>query len=414
MKLSRLSRLAATAVAIALAASMSACSGGGGGDGGDQIELTFMPYQGMKVVGPIIEKFEAENPNIKIKASDASEQYAETLQTRITGGQTPDIFQIVSANRNSILGGELAVDLSGTDFIKTVDPAFLADYTVGEKVYAITFTAWMGTLIYNKDLVEQAGFTEFPSTIEEYVKLGKALQDNKVVPFLEDQSIPSGSLIALLASGQVGEGEKMSDFSINAKPEAATFSDAWTPALEDWSKIVDSEMLPDATLGIDAEGIKAAFLTGQTAIFRSGNWDLKDLQDSGVNFAVAPFPAASNGVPFINGGGDPPYAISSKSSTEKQEAATKFLSYLAGEEGVSLLVKGQGASSISENFTSDPGEEFRDVYKKYLRTGRSYWIEWSQNSAIMVDTMTTQQQLMIQGKASPAEFTKAMDAAFKK
>lgn len=412
MKFSRLSRLAAAAIAVALAASMSACSGGGGGEDGDQIELTFMPYQGISVVGSIIEKFEAENPDIKITASDSSEFYGDTLQTRIAGGQTPDIFQIVSANRNAILDGGLALDLTDTDFIDTVDPAYLADYTVDDKVYAITFTAWMGTLIYNKDLVEQAGFTEFPSSIDEFVVLGKALQDNNVVPFLEDQSIPSGSLVALLASSQIGEGQEMSAFSINAKPEAETFSDAWAPALEDWSKIVDSGTLPASTLGIDAEGIKAAFLTGQTAIYRSGNWDLEDLNDSGVNFAVAPFPAASNGMPFINGGGDPPYVVSSKSSAEKQDAAKKFLAYLASEDGVRQLVENQGASSISENFTSDPGDEFQDVYENYLLPGQSYWLEWSDNATIMVNTMSTQQQLVIQGKASPADFTAALDAAF--
>lgn len=417
MKHSRLLKMASVTMAVAMSAGLAACSGGGDegeGDGGGKTELTFLPYQGLSVLSPIIDKFEEANPDITIKASDASEMYAQTLQTRIAGGQTPDIFQITSENRAEILENGLALDLTGNAFVDTVDPAYLANYTVDEKVYAITFTAWMGSLIYNKDMVEEAGFSEFPTELDEYVNLGKALKDNGVTPYLEDESIMSGSLTALLASSQVAQDMEISDFSIDAKPEGATYGEAWAPALEDWAKITDSEMLPDATLGIDAEGIKAAFSSGQTAIYRSGNWDLDDLRESGVSFAVAPFPAASNGMPFINGGGDPPYAISAKASAEKQEAATKFLDYLASEEGVTLLVEGQGASSISENYESDPGDEFRELYENYLRTGQSYWIDWSTNAAILSDTMATQQQLMIQGKSSPADFAAAMDAAYEK
>lgn len=72
-------------------------------------------------------------------------------------------------------------------------------------------------------------------------------------------------------------------------------------------------------------------------MFRSGNWDAADIEYAGINYGFAAFPAYPGGETYINGGGDPAYAISSASTPEKQEAAKTFVEWLGSADGVKLL-----------------------------------------------------------------------------
>ena len=92
------------------------------------------------------------------------------------------------------------------------------------------------------------------------------------------------------------------------------------------------------------------------------------------------------------------------------EAAKTFLEWLGSADGVKLLSEGQGAMSISDNFTSEAAPEFKDAYENNLKKGLFYWIEWSAGAPAMTATMSAQQQMMIQGQATPESFAEAMDA----
>ena len=408
----RFRRGSGTAAVVAVAALASTLAGCSTESGSGTTEISFMPYQQVKVMQPIIDAFEKENPDILVKVNPSEAvTYAQTLQTRIAGGQTPDVFQITSENRSDILNNDLAISLSEEPYLPSVDESFLSLSSKGGKVYGITFTAWMGGLIYNKDLVKAAGFDEFPTDVDGLIELSAALKANKIIPYLEEQSVSSGSLTAMLASYNILEGVAPADFWMDGKKADATFADSWSPAVSAWQKLVQGGFIPTESLGLGGDQIKAAFLSEQAAIYRSGNWDLADLRKSGLNFAVAPFPAYPGGESLINGGGDPSYAVSAKSSTEKQAAAKKFLAFLASPAGVEMLATGQGAQSISTNYQSDPGDEFRDAYENYLVPGRYYWIDWTDNAPVMAQSMTTQQQLIIQGKGGSELFGAAMDAA---
>ena len=395
-------------VAVAATASLTACTGGGSEGGSGKTEITFMPYQPKPEA--LIAAFEKENPDVTVKISPRGDAYADVLKTRVAGGQTPDVFQITAEGRNDILENDLALDLSGESFIDTVEPAFLSLYTRDNAVYGVTFTAWMGGIVYNKDLLSSVGFDSFPDNIDDTVKLGKALEDTGVLPYAEDQSFASASLTALIASSQAAAGHTAAEFALDGKPADQTFSEAWTPALEEWEQLVSSGFLAPESLSLDGNQIKSAFLNGQAATYRSGNWDVADLDKAGINYGFAPFPASKGGTSYINGGGDPAFAISAKSSPEKQAAAKKLLAFLASADGVKLQTEQTGAMSISTEFTSTPEKEFVDAYENSLRPGNFFWLEFSKKSAVMVETMSANQQLVIQGQQDAAGFSQAMDA----
>jgi ABC-type sugar transport system, periplasmic component len=420
-----LKKVAAAVAAGGLAMTLAACGGDNATEtpssgesqassSGETVELSFYAYQSMSVMQPIVDAFMESHPNIKIEVSDRGSgsggEYANILQTRIAGNQTPDIFHIVSENRAEIVDNGVALDLTGMPVLDTVDPSWLDLYRNGDEVYGMTFTAWMGGVIYNKDLLEEVGYSEVPDTWDEFIKLGKALKDKGIAPYFEEQGIASGSLTSLLASSFQAGGHSSADWALDGRPAGQTFAEAWTPVLQEWDKAVKAGVLPQESIALDGDQIKSAFLNGEVAMMRSGNWHQAEIEDVGINYGFAAFPAYPGGETYINGGGDPAYSISAASAPEKQEAAKEFIEYLGSAEGLKPLVEGTGAMSISSAYASDPAPAFEDAYKNNLLTGRKYWLDWSKGSGPMISTMSSEQQLLIQGQATPEDFAKAMDA----
>lgn len=169
--------LAAVAVtALALAG----CSSGGGttpaqsgestessGSGGTQ-EIILLAYQSETVMQTVVDAFNESQSDVHgtVQTSEPTDggSYAQALQTRVAGNQAPDIFNIVAENRTDVLQHDLAMDLTGMPVVDTVPGSYLDLYRKDGGVYGVTFTAWMGGLVYNKDLLSQAGFDTVPAT----------------------------------------------------------------------------------------------------------------------------------------------------------------------------------------------------------------------------------------------------------
>lgn len=101
---------------------------------------------------------------------------------------------------------------------------------------------------------------------------------------------------------------------------------------------------------------KEKFLAGQSAYFLTGPWNIPDIQNKGIKFAVDPLPTAGNqpAQPFIGVNG---FFISSKS--ENALAATEFVvNYLSQETAQDALFKTGGRppalTSSFEKAASDP------------------------------------------------------------
>lgn len=414
-----ITRKVAASVAIgAMAASLAACSGGGeNASGGDGKNITIFAFQNEKVMNPIIAAFEQANPGVKVTAtfnSGTGGDYAKTLQTRIAGKQTPTIFNFVGENRAEVMQNKLAADLSDLAVIKTVDPSWLDAYRDDNGVYGMSYSAWMGGIIYNKDLLAQAGVNEFPESWEDFLKAGEALLAKKIKPYYEEQKIASGSLTAMLASSYKASGSPSADWVFNARPEGKTFAESWTPVLAEWKKAIDAGVFPKETIGLDGAGIKSAFLNKEVAMYRSGTWDRGDVEAAGINYGFAAFPAFPGGETFINGGPQPAYAIAASAGDAEKATARKFLEFLGSEEGVKLQTTAQQDMSISSAFATEAGPAFAKAYSDNLQKGLKYWFEWTKGSAPMTTTITAQQQQMFQGESTPESFAKALDEEFGK
>lgn len=395
---------AATASA-ALVAPLAAC-----GDDG-KVRLTLLSYFNKTQIGKVIDDFERANPSIQIELQ-TSQNYVQTLQTRLAGGEPPTIFNLTMDNRTDVMKSGAALDLTGSDFFEGIDDSNVTLFRKDGKTYAMPVTAWYGGLVYNKDLLKQAGYDEFPATWDEFLDMGRALKSMGVTPLLDSNvnSQPSGIFVGLLASYYASKGSTRMDEDI--WDGSTTFRKEWTPVFEQYYRMVEDGVLGQQTLGIDGDQEKSEFVNGNTAVYRSGPWDLDTLRESGIDFGVAPFPAYPGGEPWINGGPDQGFAIAANASEAKQEAARKFLAFLNSEQGLKDFTSGAGTQSLSDKYTADIPEEFSGLVADYLQKNKFYWVNWGKAATTMVSEDVAVQQQLIQGKLTPLQAAEKLDDAW--
>ena len=170
-------------------------------------------------------------------------------------------------------------------------------------------------------------------------------------------------------------------------------------------------MIPQKSVGLSANQVKQEFVSGNLGVMRSGPWDLPDLQKSGIDFGVAPFPAYSKeDGQWINGGPDQGFAIASKASDKEKAAAKKFLAYLNSEEGLKAFTSAAGTLSLSSKYNAEPPAELKDVVDNYFKQNKFYWVNWPKSPTVMSTEDIAQQQKIVQGQISAKDAAKALDA----
>lgn len=122
------------------------------------------------------ENYNATNTdNIEVVVSGA--KTADVIMTTIASGSTPDIFQNYWNNAPTWANNGALYDL--TEFVNGGDAEWnKADFidaawdvcTYEDKVYSVPFTYSSTFLFYNKDLLAEAGWAEFPKTMDELIQ----------------------------------------------------------------------------------------------------------------------------------------------------------------------------------------------------------------------------------------------------
>ena len=217
-------------------------------------------------------------------------------------------------------------------------------------------------IAYNKDLFEQAGITEVPFTLDEFIAASEALRESGVTPLAFANLPASANMNWMLhnfvsqidadlraemdldGDGRVALNELAAatyhgliDFS------APPFTEAFT-ILRDFSQHWNSDFN-----SVDAGEVLNMFLGGRAAmvLLHSGSMPLLEETELGFDYGLLMFPALTtdnhpnaSGRPLNNGGRlVDGYAINANSSPENQEAAIKFMMYMLSPEPLTTFME---------------------------------------------------------------------------
>lgn len=297
----------------------------------------------------IIEKFNAEHDDIEIiSESTPHDDYEIKLRTQAAGNQLPDLMRVWPGTRiEPFVEGDALLPLNPIidHWEGTIPEEILQDYALGENYYAIPSNVSETSLIfYNKQLVSEAGFEEFPATYKELKELVDSLNSDNVTPIsVGNKAI--WPLQSVFISG-IADRYTGSDFLHNVLNEDGTFeNEQFINALTVIDDLTKSGAFNEDMNTIDEAQSRNEFIKGSTAMHFAGSWAIGPIMDSVddlENIGVAPFPSFEGGegdaskISGVAGGG---IAVNSQLSEEEQEAAFEFLKFYYSEELFQELVK---------------------------------------------------------------------------
>ncbi|MCT1578749.1 extracellular solute-binding protein [Oceanobacillus kimchii] len=297
----------------------------------------------------IIEKFNEQHEDIQIiNESIPHDDYEIKLRTQAAGNQLPDMMRVWPGTRvQPLVEGNALLPLNPIiDHWEGLIPEeILQDYAVDGNYFAIPSNISETSLIfYNKAIVSEAGYDEFPTTYDEFKSLVEELKSHDITPIsLGNKAI--WPLQSVFISG-IADRYTGSDFLGNVLNGDGTFEDKqFINALSVIDELTKLEAFNEDMNTVDEAQSRNEFIKGSTAMHFAGSWAIGPIMDSVEdveNIGVAAFPSFEGGegdpskISGVAGGG---IAVNSNLSEAEQEAAFEFLKFYYSEELFQQLVQ---------------------------------------------------------------------------
>ncbi|HLS01922.1 MAG TPA: extracellular solute-binding protein, partial [Beutenbergiaceae bacterium] len=162
----------------------------------EDITLT-LTYIDEPPTGALIEAFEEEHPNITIDTTQIPfTDYVKSIQRAMDSPSAPDMVQFNPGAMRSLIPAGLVRDLTpyqeeyGWDEIfpaSTLETFHASDdakeFNTGS-LYATPGALSVLGVFYNKDLLDEAGISSLPETIDEFEQTLGELDDHDIQPFI--------------------------------------------------------------------------------------------------------------------------------------------------------------------------------------------------------------------------------------
>lgn len=309
------------------------------GTSGNQVELEFFQFKGEAVreFDALIEKFEAENPNIKVVQNNSPD--ADTvLFSRLSQNDIPDVMTI----NGGVTFGEVAragvlKDLSDDPLLDTITDEYeemLKRLSRTDELYAFPHSVNANGVIYNKTIFNDLGL-EIPTTWDEFILLLDEIQAEGVNPLMSTYGeawtvLPPLNTIASNTHGM--------EFFDELEAGNTSFTDVYGEIAE---KLLT--LLPYAendVFGSDYNMGNTAFANGEAAMYLQGVWALGPILEANPELEVGVFPMpATNDHNSIISGVD--VAIALADDSDHPEEAQKFVEFLLQPENVEFYLETQ-------------------------------------------------------------------------
>lgn len=353
-------------------AALSLAGCGGGSSGGADGELTFVYYGDadlQKDYDKLFTKFKQDHPDIKLKAqgiaADSWAEFANTVSTRLAGGQPLDVVQIATEGQRIFASKELLEPLDeyiGKDqelvdeYYEDTPPQlkeWLSQYASPDgKTYFIpggynTMAAHVSGEVFSKAGVEMP---DDEWTWDDLRTMGRTIKD-KTGAYL----IPAGNgyfadvMPWLLTNG------------------ASTLNDKWDTATYDSPEAIEAltfvrSLVVDGLAPKPGGEFDAATLMsqGKLAIFGAGRWGTNDLRRLKAIDGVELLPWPKQKAPGSPVGWD---AWPILKGSKNKDAAWTLIKYMMSEEFGDTITTGGGAAvparvsdATSDEFLEDAPE----------------------------------------------------------
>lgn len=323
-----------------------------------------------KVVDGMVDKFEAENPDINVKAiyagnyNDARVKALAALQS----GSPAQLSVMFSIDIHELRNLDAIVpfdDVVSTDadreWLNSFYPALMENGKADGKTWGIPFQRSTIVMYYNKDMFRAAGLDpeKPPTSWEELASMGKKLtkKDSNGVVQQWGAMIPSTGYPYWMFGALT---KQNSEVLMNQEGTETYFDKPGViAALEYWQDLGNKhEVMPKGM--IEWGTLRQNFLEQKTAIMWHSTGNLTTVKNKAqFDFGVAKLPGNKElGSP--TGGGN--FYIFKKSSDEEKQASLKFIKFMTSPQQAAEWSKATGYMGVG------PGAYETETLKTYLKT----------------------------------------------
>jgi len=359
----------------------------------------------------LIAAFEAANPDIKIElTSIPGQDYPTKLQTGLAAQEVSDVLVLLEGDIYGKYGpaGELpCVDLTGkVDTSQLTDSARLQVEYDGKSYGTPLASYTVGLAVQNNILAEHS--VAKPTTWDELRAACETLQAAGVTPL------------------SIGASDGVHTFFMYIGLTSTILGlDGFQQLLRGERKLTDPDLLVAAQMLVDLQGFynegfaatdyvsaKALFAQGLSAMMVAGTADFTGFKEENpdADLDFIPWPGPEAGKYATNTGYELLNTVSIYTSPEKQEAATRWVSWLAGVEA-QTMVGDSIALPVNKNVT-----ELADPIKAKTMSVRDkdipVWFALPETNATFPLPLEISGQLWT-GELTPEGFAEQMQAAIK-
>ncbi len=353
------------------------------------VELTFWGFwEEEDAMHPIIEKYEAENPGVKITyAIQQLSNYESLLYTRLEQAQStnepaPDIAMIHNSwlpKFEKYLTPLPSTVMSLQTYAEEFYPTALEDFT-GKKgdIYAIPLQIDGLMVIYNKDLLAKAGYSTPPADWDSFMDAAKKMTKTDSRGIITQAGLAVGTAENITHSTDIllyfflqnlapiiGEDKTVVNLT---SPRAVTAFEEYTSFAKDKDATWASYLPNDVT----------HFVRGELAMMFGTSWRALEILErtEEIDFGLAPLPRLTNNEEAYLSS----YWGTSVSNTcRNSKEAWKFVEYLSQPEQLRRLYQnaskvrafGEPYSRVSMN-----SELAQNVYTSALAYMAPYMKSW--------------------------------------
>ncbi|WP_347278001.1 ABC transporter substrate-binding protein [Alkalinema sp. FACHB-956] len=337
------------------------------------------PPANRSVLDNLVDRFNQTHPEIHIEPRyvGQGDQQLPKIFAAAVGNALPDLLWYAPTLTGQLV--ELDVLRSLDEWLPTIpenqaiDPALRDSMELEGKTWSIPFGTNNVGLFYRPSLFKAAGITTLPTTWQELRSVAQQLtQDTNGDGQLDRHGIllPLGkgewSVFMWLpffwsAGGELIDNGKV---TVNSSGEIAALQ-FWQDLIQDGSAILSQ---PERGYELDQ------FLAGKVAMQLTGPWTLGQLQKTGIDFAVMPFPRQTRSATAI--GGENLFVI--KSTPDREQAALQFAQYVLSEAFQTTWGVQTGYLPVNLTARDNPAyQQFRsqepavDIFLSQAGAGRS-------------------------------------------
>lgn len=375
-------------------------------------------------------KFQQENPGIIVEEESIGDQnaYYTKLKTLAASNDLPDIFISKGSELAMFARNETVApldDLLGEDtaWRDGFLPSAFNDLSSGGKTFGVPFSMLATSVIYyNKQILADAGFSEFPKTWSDFESAIAKIKEKGIVPIAlgnKEQWVAESCILSALGDRYTG-----SDWfnSINTKAGAKFTDPDFVKSLAALQDLAKQGAFNADLNSINNDQQKTLYYNGKAAMFIEGSWAVgavaaapKEIADN-TEVAVLPSVDGGKGSPqATSGGAGSGYAVGVKGYKEKKDAIAKVLQAISGESfAKSLAEKGEPVAYKVEDYDKSKvsplavkygelsaGLQFTPIYDSYL-------------SPAVISVMNAGLQDLLIDAVTPEDLGKKIQAEFEK